>query len=983
MSSRGAEWLRWEPHIHAPGTLLNDQFGAAPWPRYLDELESIAPSLTAIGVTDYYSMATYEKVRAAKDAGRLPNCNLIFPNIEMRLAIGTTRNNFVNVHLLIDPSDADHVEKVNDILGRLTFTVDEQGYGCTVPQLIRLGRHLNPLLIDDRAALQYGAEQYKVSLEDLRNALNHTWAKENILVAVAGGADGASGLRDGSDATLRRGIERFADIIFSGSPKDRDFWLGLKDGCDADFISKHYGALKPTLWGSDAHDISRMGKPDQNRFCWIKGDASFDALKQACIEPRRAYVGHSPTIGASPSQVISKVEIKGADWALTPEIDLNPGLVAIIGARGSGKTALADIIAVGCDAFPKTTNSKSFISRANEDGYLHGAYVEVNWETGGQPEVRFLDQPSSEIWDGDARVRYLSQQFVDDLCSSTGMTDALLHEIERVIFNAHPSRDRDGAVTFSDLLDRKASRYRDSRAREEVALATISERIGIEREKDKLVGSLKTQVMEKSKLIARYTADRAWLIPKGSNKEAVRLAALISAAENVRSKIRAFANRKAFLVSIFDEVEDQRTNQAPEALRSLKERHGPAQLDKTEWEKFLLSYSSDVDEFLVRQQRAADVIINDMKGSIPSELMEGSAYIPDDADLERTTLASLEAEIKRLEKLIAADKETADRLNALSSKTTEETQAFQSLTEKLSDCEGAKARAIQLVAERENGYLRVFQAILGEEKVLKSLYAPLMDKLSTVGGTVHKLSFSVNRIADIGLWAKRGEELIDGRKPPFAGQGSLQKVAIPHFSAAWERGTIEDIHAAMTSFKDKYQDELLAASKVPKGDQGYRTWSRNFAQWLYSTEHISLRYSIDYDGTDITKLSPGTRGIILLLLYLALDDADDRPLIIDQPEENLDPQSIFNELVGLFQAAKSKRQVIIVTHNANLVVNADADQVIIAKVSPHVAGGLPPITYTCGGLHEASIRQSVCDILEGGERAFLERARRLRLRVRS
>ena len=49
------------------------------------------------------------------------------------------------------------------------------------------------------------------------------------------------------------------------------------------------------------------------------------------------------------------------------------------------------------------------------------------------------------------------------------------------------------------------------------------------------------------------------------------------------------------------------------------------------------------------------------------------------------------------------------------------------------------------------------------------------------------------------------------------------------------------------------------------------------------TKHVRIRYSIDYDGTDIRKLSPGTRGIVLLLLYLALDDADDRPLIIDQP----------------------------------------------------------------------------------------------------
>ena len=133
-----------------------------------------------------------------------------------------------------------------------------------------------------------------------------------------------------------------------------------------------------------------------------------------------------------------------------------------------------------------------------------------------------------------------------------------------------------------------------------------------------------------------------------------------------------------------------------------------------------------------------------------------------------------------------------------------------------------------------------------------------------------------------------------------------------------------------------------------------------------------------YDGIDIRKLSPGTRGIVLVLLYLVLDDADDRPLIIDQPEDNLDPKSIYEELVPLFQEAKTRRQVIMVTHNANLVVNTDADQVIVADAGPRSANGLPPITYKSGGLDEASIRKVVCDTLEGGEEAFRERARRLR-----
>jgi hypothetical protein len=90
---------------------------------------------------------------------------------------------------------------------------------------------------------------------------------------------------------------------------------------------------------------------------------------------------------------------------------------------------------------------------------------------------------------------------------------------------------------------------------------------------------------------------------------------------------------------------------------------------------------------------------------------------------------------------------------------------------------------------------------------------------------------------------------------------------------------------------------------------------------------------------------------------------------------------VFDELVSLFIAAKAKRQVIMVTHNANLVINTDADQIIIASAGAHPTGGLPRISYVAGGLEDADIRKAVCDILEGGEDAFRERARRLRVRL--
>jgi len=112
---------------------------------------------------------------------------------------------------------------------------------------------------------------------------------------------------------------------------------------------------------------------------------------------------------------------------------------------------------------------------------------------------------------------------------------------------------------------------------------------------------------------------------------------------------------------------------------------------------------------------------------------------------------------------------------------------------------------------------------------------------------------------------------------------------------------------------------------------------------------------------------------------LALGDDDDRPLIIDQPEENLDPKSVFAEQVPLFAEAKSRRQVIMVTHNANLVINTDADQIIMAESGSPTKNRLPQLSYSAGGLETEAVRDAVCEILEGGEDAYKERARRLRV----
>ena len=416
----------------------------------------------------------------------------------------------------------------------------------------------------------------------------------------------------------------------------------------------------------------------------------------------------------------------------------------------------------------------------------------------------------------------------------------------------------------------------------------------------------------------------------------------------------------------------------------MQARYRVAGMNQEQWSQFLLEYQGDVDKDLAGYVGWADTKIAELKGTAPPPHDDNISYIPNNADLAKISLAVLEAEMGRLERLVSADKVIQRQYSALTLKITTESAALETLKQKLADASGARDRARQLLQEREAAYRRAFEAIIAEEDVLAQLYQPLMDRLGAAPGTLRNLSFSVERVADVGQWATEAEDnLIDLRKlGPFKGKGTLLQRANEVLRAPWEQGSAADISAAMAEFRRLYQSDLLEHSPVSKTDQAeFRAWSKRFAQWLFSTDHISIRYGIEYDGIDIRKLSPGTRGIVLLLLYLALDEVDDRPLIIDQPEENLDPKSVFEELVPLFIQAKSKRQLIVVTHNANLVVNTDADQIIIAEAGPHPHGALPPITYTAGGLENATIRKAVCDILEGGEAAFRERARRLRVRL--
>lgn len=986
VSNSGSHWLRWDPHFHAPGTALNDQFGKgeADFDNYLKKIELSVPVIRAVGITDYYLLDTYERVRRAKtDDGRLANVDLVFPNVELRLDFGLPKGGWINAHLLVCPEDPEHIKETKNLLAQLSFRANGTLYNCTREGLVRLGQAVNDKLEGD-AAVAMGATQFKVDFKQLQDVYRDLkWASKdrNILIAIAGSkTDGTSGLQGEGEGLVRQEVERFAHIIFASSPAQRDFWLGRK-GLSPKIIRERYGDLKPCLHGSDAHETEKVGEPDGDRYSWIKGEATFDAIRQAVIDPSgRAYVGISPPMQAPPSRVISHVELVNAPWAAKPNIELNPGLVTIIGARGSGKTALVDAIAAGCDAAAEHLTEASFIQRAKP--LLDDAIVKLTWGSGEEAERELLDYEYDPDLEGRYPcARYLSQKFVEKLCSADGMTDELMEEIERVIFDAQP--DKDGCLDFRELLDLRASRYRAARDRDAQAVVNLSDAISLEREKKGQIVPLKGKIDQKEKLVKGFEDDRKKLVTnKATEARANALTLVINAIEKVNRNINFFVAQKEALLRLQDEVDGFRAYTAPENLRDTKASYAAARLADTDWDAFLQKYSGDVDTALKAKVDNASKQGDAWRGTPPARLTDkNKSYLAEGADPTKSTLAILEVERDRLQALIDIDEDARRKLVNLTQRIATENTELEAARTALREAEGWSERSKDYDKSRRQAYIRVFQSVIAEENVLNQLYKPLMDRLEGSEGTLEKLSFTAARHADVGQWATEGEKLFDLRKAgDFKGKGSIKAWAETNMRTAWETGDATAIEQALQHFADEWQDELISVANVPKLDVViYRGWLRRFAKWLYSTDHIQLRYGVEYEGTDITKLSPGTRGIVLLLLYLALDDADDRPLIIDQPEENLDPKSIFDELVHLFIAAKSKRQVVMVTHNANLVVNTDADQIIIATAGTHTPGQLPPISYKSGGLDEEHIRKLVCDILEGGEEAFKQRARRLRV----
>jgi DNA repair exonuclease SbcCD ATPase subunit len=244
-------------------------------------------------------------------------------------------------------------------------------------------------------------------------------------------------------------------------------------------------------------------------------------------------------------------------------------------------------------------------------------------------------------------------------------------------------------------------------------------------------------------------------------------------------------------------------------------------------------------------------------------------------------------------------------------------------------------------------------------EVYENIYLPVNNEIERILNKVdNQINFKTNMIITD---KKFDERILNYISKNYAGifsgkTDSLNKMN--NMINSKDFNNLEDIKIFIDDVLECIYEDIDNSSKKIKNKE-------DFYQLLCGLDYIDVTYTLKVGDSSIQELSPGERGIVLLIFYLALNQ-NDIPIIIDQPEDNLDNQSVYDKLVPCICEAKKKRQVIIVTHNPNIAVACDAEQIIYCNMNKLKN----EITYISGSIENNEIRKKVIDVLEGTMPAF-------------
>jgi AAA domain, putative AbiEii toxin, Type IV TA system len=265
----------------------------------------------------------------------------------------------------------------------------------------------------------------------------------------------------------------------------------------------------------------------------------------------------------------------------------------------------------------------------------------------------------------------------------------------------------------------------------------------------------------------------------------------------------------------------------------------------------------------------------------------------------------------------------------------------------------------------------IFDVLEAQRKAREDLFKPVQDLIqsNSLIREEYKLQFQATLGGSADIVSDALFELIKQNTGEFRGADE-GIAAIRALADKYDFNTRKDVQGFVSELHTK-----LEAAAIGKTTVGIAPLLRkdktstDVYDLLFGLSFLEPRYSLLFQETQIEQLSPGQRGALLLIFYLLVDQGRN-PIILDQPEENLDNETVVSLLVPVLTEAKTRRQIIMVTHNPNLAVVCDAEQVIWSAFDRKRGS---KISYLSGAIENPAINGHVVNVLEGTMRAFNNR----------
>ena len=960
---KGSEWRKWDLHVHTPASfhwtggkkLRNLSLGEKEI-EFQKLYETINSSDIAVFCfMDYWTFEGYIQFKQFLVSKGIELSKTIFPGMELRVEAPVDYR--LNIHVIL--SDSLSTQQLKDFqtklkIGSLDRQISEEAikeFAVSLdPSKAKHHGFTDPNELDEEQLLLLGSITVEITKESLKDAMNSIPAGSGFILLPYDTSDGLKNLDWKTQPHADNYFMQSANLFESRDEETIQLFLGIKTERNKHFIDNFQKTLggipKPVICGSDAHGYSNYGVFPNNKATWIKADPTFEGFKQIIYEPiQRVCINESIPEEKTPYLVIDKVRFldrTGTNRFQNKWIELNPNLNVIIGGKSSGKSLLLYHIAKTISPYQTEEKSKEINGNVyNEFSKPDQFDFEVLWK---DCHINSLNESSENK---NRKITFIPQMYINFLAEKQGqknlieLIDSILeqNEIYKIFIDSAKQRIYELKV----LINQDISDLIELREEYKKIVLEIKE-IG---DKNAILNEIKrlNEQIEVLKTESGFNEEENKIYEKLNQK----LLFCQKKRENSR-------NLKDCIFSLQQHVINLKNNFNSSIKDKYLQYYGLNAKVANNFETFTTSrLNNAIDETLVEYEsfnkKMVDKILkfDSLITELTKELEPYKAKIKNRELLQRLCKSLGEQQLK----IVNIEKKEAEILGVR---------------------ERGKSAKEQLFLNYSNLF-EVYKTI--ENELIKEDYCKIADNIeleSSLKFDSEKFSETFTNLFDgrCNLETIFGECFNDNNDFYFKPETHIENIK-----------NIFDILSSSPS----------PGSPVLRFRKGI---TQNEASEKLFGNYFKIEYNIKHKCDDILKMSPGKRGLVLLQLILHISNAT-HPILIDQPEDNLDNRTIYIELKEFIKEKKTQRQIILVTHNANLVVSTDTENVIVANQSgqqinkenkeyqfEYVSGSLEN-TFVKeemeGILYQFGIREHVCDILEGGKEAFIKREQKYGLRV--